>query len=420
MNTGRFFIQLKPFSERLANADAIIQRLRDKFREAPGVMTFLQSVQNIRIGARLTATQYQYSLRDIDLQELNDWAPRVFTKMRTLHGLLDVASDQQTGGARLMINIDRDAAERLGVHVTGIQQTLYDSFGKPFVAQLYGSTNTYRVILEVEQQYQTGASAISRIYVNGANGKLIPIQQFATLQQTPAPIAINHENQVPAVTISFNLASDLALGQAVAETEAAMAEIGAPPSLQGSFSGTAREFQRSLSTQPLLIAAALFVVYIVLGVLYESFAHPVTILLSLPSAAVGALFFLNVFGFDLTMMAIIGLLMLIGIVKKNAIMMVDFAIERTRREHMSPQQAIREAAILRFRPILMTTIAALFVTLPLAVGFGAGAELRQPLGVGAVGGLIVSQALTIFTTPVTYLYMERVNTWLSSKFGRSP
>ncbi|QGN00185.1 efflux RND transporter permease subunit [Methylocystis parvus] len=418
MNTGRFFIQLKPFTERLANADAIIQRLRGKFSEVPGVMTFLQSIQNIRIGARLTATQYQYTLRDIDLRELNDWAPRVFAKMRTLHGLLDVASDQQTGGSRLMINVDRDAAERLGVHVTGIQQTLYDSFGKPFIAQLYGSTNTYRVILEVERQYQTGASAISRIYVNSANGKLIPVQQFATLQQMPAPIAINHENQVPAVTISFNLASDVALGQAVAETETAMTEIGAPSSLQGSFSGTAREFQRSLSTQPLLIAAALFVVYIVLGVLYESFAHPVTILLSLPSAAVGALFFLNLFGFDLTMMAIIGLLMLIGIVKKNAIMMVDFAIERTRRESMSPQQAIHEAAILRFRPILMTTMAAIFVTLPLAVGFGAGAELRQPLGIGVVGGLIVSQALTIFTTPVTYLYMEQVGTWLSSKFGR--
>ncbi|MGJ0392457.1 MAG: efflux RND transporter permease subunit [Methylocystis sp.] len=414
-NTGRLFIQLKPFSERAANADGVIARLREKLVELPGVSTFLQSVQNIRIGARLTATQYQYTLRDIDLQELDAWAPKVLAKLRALSGLLDVASDQQTGGLRLMINIDRDAAARLGVNVTGIQQTLYDAFGKPFIAQLYGTTNTYRIVLEVQKIYQTGEAALSRIYVRNSDGQLIPIRQFASLAPTRSPIAVNHEDQVPAVTISFNLAPGASLGEAVASIENAVQQMGAPASLQGNFSGTAQEFQRSLSTQPLLIAAALFVVYVVLGVLYESFAHPVTILLSLPSAAAGALFFLNVFGFDLTMMAIIGLLMLIGIVKKNAIMMIDFAIERVRSEKLSPEQAIREAAVLRFRPILMTTMAAIFVTLPLAVGAGAGADLRQPLGVAVVGGLVVSQALTMFTTPVTYLYMERLAEWLSAR-----
>ncbi|MEF3366657.1 efflux RND transporter permease subunit [Methylocystis sp. 9N] len=416
-NSGRFFIQLKPYSERTASADGVIARLRAKFAQIPGVLTFLQSIQNIRIGARLTATQYQFTLRDSDLAELNEWAPQVLARMQTLPGLHDVASDQQAGGFRLMINIDRDAAARLGVNVTGIQQTLYDSFGKPFIAQLYGSTNTYRVVLEVEKQYQTSESALSRIYVRSSNDKLIPIRQFATLEPMQAPIAINHENQVPSVTISFNLAPKKSLGDAVDAVQNALVEMGAPISLQGSFSGTAREFQRSLATQPLLIGAALFVVYIVLGVLYESFVHPITILLSLPSAAVGAVFFLYVFGFDLTMMAIIGLVMLIGIVKKNAIMMIDFAIERTRGGHMRPEEAIHEAAILRFRPILMTTMAAVFVTLPLAVGIGAGADLRQPLGVAVVGGLLVSQALTMFTTPVTYLYMERLSHWISGKRG---
>jgi len=412
MNTGRLFLQLKPFGERNADADGVIRRLRGKLAEIPGVLTFLQSIQNIRIGAKLSATQYQYTLRDINLAELNGFAPKVQAKMRTLPGLLDVASDQQTGGLRLMLKIDRDAAARVGVNVTGIQQTLYDSFGKPFVAQLYGATNTYRVVLQVQQQYQTDDDALSRIYVRNNAGRLIPLRQFSTMDTTQAPIAVNHEGQAPAVTISFNLAPGVALGQAVTEVESAMAEMGAPAGLQGSFSGAAQEFQRSLSTQPLLITAALFVVYVVLGVLYESFAHPFTILLSLPSAAVGALFFLWAFGFDLTMMAIIGLLMLIGIVKKNAIMMIDFAIERARDEGMTPQDAIHEAATLRFRPILMTTMAAIFVTLPLAIGVGAGADLRQPLGVAVVGGLIVSQALTMFTTPVTFLYMERLSAWM--------
>jgi multidrug efflux pump subunit AcrB len=327
-----------------------------------------------------------------------------------LPALRDLTSDQQTGGEQLMINIDRDVAARLGVNVTTIQQTLYDAFGQPYVTQLYGATDTYHVVLEVAPQYQTDVAALSRIYVRGSGGKLIPVSQFATLERKPTPITVNHQGQIPAVTLSFNLAPGVSLGQAVQAVETAVNSLGTPATLTGSFQGSAREFQLSLSTQPVLIAAALFAVYIVLGMLYESFVHPVTILLTLPSASVGALFFLWLFGFELTMIAIIGLLMLIGIVKKNGIMLVDFAVERVK-AGMSPREAIEEAALLRFRPILMTTMAAVFVTLPIALGAGAGADLRQPLGVAVVGGLLVSQLLTLFTTPVTYLYMERLRSF---------
>ena len=342
----------------------------------------------------------------------------MLAKLKTIPGLQDVASDQQTGSLQLMIKINRDSAARLGVNVTTIEQTLYDAFGQPFITQLYGPLNTYHVVLEVAPQYQTDLSALSRIYVHGAGGQLIPISQFATLEPTQATIAVNHQGQFPAVTLSFNLAPGVSLGQAVDAIKKAAAEIGKPDTVQASFQGTAQEFQASLSTQPMLIVAALFAVYVVLGVLYESFVHPITILLTLPSASVGALFFLNIFGFDLTMMAIIGLIMLIGIVKKNAIMMIDFALERVRVEHKPAEEAIYEAAVLRFRPIMMTTMSAIFVTLPIAIGIGAGSDLRQPLGVAVVGGLIVSQALTLFTTPVTYLYMERFSEWASDRFAR--
>jgi hydrophobe/amphiphile efflux-1 (HAE1) family protein len=418
MNTGRVFIQLKPFRERTATTDQVIARLRPKLASVPGITVFLQSIQNIQVGARLARTQYQYTLQDMNFDELNAWAPKMLAKLKTLPGLRDVASDQQTGGLQLMIKINRDSAARLRVNVTTIQQTLYDAFGQPFITQLYGPLNTYHVILEVAPQYQTDVSALSRIYVHGAGGTLIPLSQFATLQPVPTNLSINHQGQFPAVTLSFNLAPGYSLGDAVQAIQKAETEIGKPNTLQASFQGTAQEFQISLSTQPLLIATALFAVYVVLGVLYESFVHPLTILLSLPSASVGALFFLHLFGFDLTMMAIIGLLMLIGIVKKNAIMMIDFALERLRVEHMPAEEAIYEAAVLRFRPILMTTMSAILVTIPIAVGIGAGSDLRQPLGVAVVGGLIVSQALTLFTIPVTYLYMERFSEWAADRFAR--
>jgi multidrug efflux pump subunit AcrB len=407
INTGRMFIVLKPLSKRDVTADQFIARLRPKLAAVPGVSTFLQSIQNIQVGGRLARTQYQYTLQDTNIDELDQWAPKMLAKLKSIHGLQDVASDQQTDSPQLMIDIDRDAAARLGVNVTTIEQTLYDAFGQPFVTQLYAPLNTYHVILEVEPQYQQDVSALSRLYVHGATGKMIPISQFATLKPTPGIISVNHQGQFPAVTLSFNLSWDVSLGTAVESIKQAETEVGKPATLETTFQGTASEFQKSLSTQPLLIAAALFAVYIVLGVLYESFIHPLTILLSLPSATVGALLSLKLFHFDLTMMAIIGLIMLIGIVKKNAIMMIDFALARERGGGKTAEESIYEAAVLRFRPIMMTTAAALFGTLPIAIGIGAGADLRQPLGVAVVGGLIVSQALTLFTTPVTYLYMDR-------------
>ncbi|HEY7247648.1 MAG TPA: efflux RND transporter permease subunit, partial [Xanthobacteraceae bacterium] len=418
LNTGRVFIQLKPFSQRTARADQIIQRLRPKLAAIPGITVFLQSIQNIQVGGRLARTQYQYTLQDVNIDELNAWAPKMLAKLRTLPGLQDVATDQSSGAVQLMIKINRDSAARLGVNITAIQQTLYDAFGQPYITQLYGPLNTYHVLLEVAPRYQTDVSALTRIYVRGSGGTLIPLSQIATLEPVAAPLAINHQAQFPSVTLSFNLAPGYSLGDAVEAIQKAAAQMGKPDTLQATFQGTAQEFQVSLSTQPLLITAALFAVYIVLGVLYESFVHPLTILLSLPSASAGALLFLWVFGFDLTMMAIIGLLMLIGIVKKNAIMMIDFALERLRVEHMPPERAIYEAAVLRFRPIMMTTMSALFVTVPIAIGFGSGADLRQPLGVAVVGGLIVSQALTLFTTPVTYLYMERLNAWATRRLAQ--
>ena len=317
-----------------------------------------------------------------------------------------------------MIDIDRDAAARLGVTITTIEQTLYDAFGKPFIAQLYGPLNTYHIIIQVAPRYQQDVSALTRLYVQGPSG-MIPMSQFAKFTPAPATISVNHQGQFPAVTLSFNLRPGVSLGQAVSTIQQATKTMGIPPTLQTSFQGTAQAFQRSLATQPLLIAAALFAVYIVLGVLYESFIHPFTILLSLPSAVVGALLFLRLFGFDLTMMAIIGLIMLIGIVKKNAIMMIDFALEHMRAGHKSAEEAIYEAAVLRFRPIMMTTMAAILGTLPIAIGLGAGADLRQPLGVAVVGGLLVSQALTLFTVPVTYLYMEAFSDYIGRRLKRN-
>jgi hydrophobe/amphiphile efflux-1 (HAE1) family protein len=418
-NTGRIFIQLKAVGERRATADQIIQRMRLKLAAVPGIATYLQSVQNIQLGGRISRTQYQYTLQDTDLNEVNAWAPKVLAKLKQSPLLQDVASDQQTGSPTLMIDIDRDAAARLGVNVALVQQTLSDAYGQPYVTQLYAPLNTYHVVIEVEPRFQQDLASLTQLYVHGSGTAMVPINQFAKLKSIPGTIAVNHQGQFPSVTLSFNLAPGVALGQAVDAIQEIEASISKPTTLQTSFQGTAQEFQRSLSTQPLLIAAALFAVYVVLGILYESFIHPFTILLSLPSATVGALISLKFLGFDLSMMAIIGLIMLIGIVKKNAIMMIDFALQRERHDGLSPDESIYEAAVLRFRPIMMTTMAALLGTLPIAIGVGAGADLRQPLGVAVVGGLIVSQALTLFTTPVTYLYMDKLSSLRSWRRRRA-
>jgi multidrug efflux pump subunit AcrB len=415
-NTGRIFISLKPWGERKAAEAEIIQRLRPKLAQVPGITTYLQPLETIQIGGRLSRTEYQYTLQDVDIAELQEWAPKLEAKLKTLPGLQDVASDLEHTSPQLMIRINRDLASRLGINPSTIESTLYDAFGQRYVTQIYAPLNTYRVVMEVAPAYQEDVSALSRLYVHGSGG-LIRVSQFADLVPTTTTVAVNHQGQFPAVTLSFNLAPGTSLGDAVNAINQAAQRIGLPKTVETSFQGTAQAFQSSLKTQPLLIAAAIFAVYVVLGILYES--HPVTILMSLPPASVGALLCLEIFGFDLSVIAIIGLIMLIGIVKKNAIMMIDFALERVRHEHKSPEEAIYEAAILRFRPIMMTTMAAIFGILPIAIGIGAGSELRQPLGIAVVGGLVVSQALTLFTIPVTYVYMERLSEWIG-RFRRSP
>jgi hydrophobe/amphiphile efflux-1 (HAE1) family protein len=414
LNTGRLFISLKPRNQRRASEQQIIERLRPKLRQIPGIRTFLQPLPTIRIGARLTQTQYQYTLQDVDLDELQRWAPRVEARLKTIPGLEDVASDLQLASPQLKVEIDRDLAARLGVNPNLIENTLYDAFGQRYITEIYGQLNTYHVVLEVEPAYQQDSDALSRIYVHGSGG-LVPLSQFARLVPASTAVSVNHEGQFPAVTLSFNLAPGTSLGQAIDRIDRAVAAMGLPKTVETSFQGTAQAFQQSLASQPLLIAAAIFAVYVVLGILYESFIHPITILMSLPPASVGALLALDIFGFDLSVIAIIGLIMLIGIVKKNAIMLIDFAIERRRHDLKSPEEAILEAATLRFRPIMMTTMAAIFGILPIALGIGAGAELRQPLGVAVVGGLVVSQLLTLFTIPVTYVYMEKLSGWLGGR-----
>jgi hydrophobe/amphiphile efflux-1 (HAE1) family protein len=416
-NTGRMFINLKPWNERKATAQQVIAQLYPKLSRVPGIETFMQVLQDVRVGARLAPTQYQYTLQDMNSAQLYRWAPKVLARMKTIPGLTEVTSDQQTDAPQVELDINRNLAARLGVNVSTIEQTLGEAFGQSYVAQLYGTTNTYHVIMELAPQYQDNPSALSRLYVSGSGGQLVPLSQFVRMVPRLTNLAVNEQGEFPAVTISFNLKPGTALGQAVNRIQAAEQQMHAPPTLIGSFQGTAQAFQASLKTEPLLIAAAIFAVYVVLGVLYESFIHPITILLSLPAAAVGALAALDLFGFELTLIAIIGLLMLIGIVKKNAIMMIDFALERRRHQHLSAEQAIYEAAVLRFRPIMMTTMAAIFGILPIAIGFGAGAALRQPLGVAVVGGLVVSQILTLFTIPVTYIYMDRLSDWLA-RLGR--
>ena len=407
-NTGRMFISLKPLHERKVSADQIIGRLRGKLAHVPGANLFLQSVQDLRIGGRASNAQFQYTLQSTDLTELNTFAPRMLAKLRTLEGLRDVNTDQQNRGLQAALVIDRDTAGRLGIQAQAIDDTLYDAFGQRQVSTIYTALNQYHVVLEVAPEFQQNPEALNAIYVKSSTGAQVPLSAITHFAPSTTPLAVNHQGFFPSVTLSFNLAAGIALSDAVTSIQGAERDVGLPASVRASFQGTAQAFQDSLSNQPILILAALVTVYIVLGVLYESYVHPITILSTLPSAGVGAVIALMLCGMDLNVIALIGIILLIGIVKKNAIMMIDVALDVERREGKAPAAAIYEACLLRFRPIMMTTSAALLGALPLAVGTGTGAELRRPLGITIVGGLLVSQALTLYTTPVVYLYLERL------------
>lgn len=411
-NTARMFAQLKPIGERKVSADQVIARLRRKSQGIPGATLFLQSVQDVSVGGRGSNAQFQYTLQADQISDLNYWAPTLMKQLEKIPELRDVNSDQQVHGLQASLVIDRDSASRLGVPMSTIDSTLNDAFGQRQVSNIYKGLNQYHVVLDVLPQYQENADALRSIYVASKSGKLVPLSAVAHYEPSSTSLQVNHQGQFPSITLSFNLALGASLGQATKDIDTAKAQIGMPTNVHGSFQGTAQAFQASLSSEPILILAALGAVYIVLGVLYESYIHPVTILSTLPSAGVGALLAIFLFKTDLNVISIIGIILLIGIVKKNAILMIDFAIQQERIEGKPPVDAIYQACLLRFRPIMMTTMAAMLGALPLAIGGGTGAELRQPLGITIVGGLIVSQMLTLFTTPVVYLYLDRFQTWI--------
>ena len=418
INSGRVFVALKPLNERKSTADQIINRLRPKLSVVPGATLYLQSVQDVKIGGRMSAAQYQYTIRSDSLPDLNRWAPVLVQAMRKLPQLSDVNSDQQNSGLAATLVIDRPTAARMGVTPQALDDVLYDAFGERQIAKTYTSINQYFVVLEVAPSFWQNPDALADVYVSSATGGMVPLSAFTHFDRATAPLAVNHSGVFPSVTMSFNLAPGVALGDAVGIIQAAQTKIGMPSTINGEFSGTAQAFAASLASEPLLIAAALAAVYVVLGVLYESYIHPITILSTLPSAGVGAILALLVTHTELSVIALIGIILLIGIVKKNAILMIDFALEVERRDHKSPRDAVFDACLLRFRPIMMTTMAALLGGLPLALGTGMGSELRRPLGITIVGGLILSQALTLFTTPVIYLYMDRLNNWVGRlRFG---
>jgi hydrophobic/amphiphilic exporter-1 (mainly G- bacteria), HAE1 family len=410
LNNGFFILGLKPRDARDASADQIIDRLRKKIATVPGGTLFLQAAQDLNVGGRLARTQYQFTLQDANLEELNSWAPRLLERLKKLPQLRDVASDQQNSSTKLALVIDRDQAARFGIQPALIDNTLYDAFGQREVTQYFTQLNSYHVVLEVTPALLSDPNSLSKIYIKSPiTGQQVPLSTFTRYDTGHTSyLSINHQGQFPAVTLSFNLAPGVALGEAVAAIQKEAAAIHLPAAILGTFQGTAQAFQASLKTAPWLILAALLAVYIILGVLYESYIHPLTILSTLPSAGVGALLMLMMFHFDLSVVGLIGIILLIGIVKKNGIMMVDFAIHAEREQHLSPEAAIRQACLLRFRPIMMTTMAAILGALPLMLGHGTGSELRQPLGFTMVGGLILSQMLTLFTTPVIYLYLDRL------------
>jgi multidrug efflux pump len=413
LNSGRVQINLKPLAVRKISASDIIRRLQPRLDKIDGITLFMQPVQDLTVEDRVSRTQFQYSLEDVDSKELSYWVPRFIDRLKKLPELRDVASDQLNGGLLVNLTIDRDSASRLGILPADIDNTLYDAFGQRQVSTIYTQLNQYHVVLEADPQFQQAPESLKNIYVHSSNGTQVPLSAFTSVTTAPSALALNHQGQFPVVTLSFNLAPGTSLGDAVNAINRTKSELGMPPSIQATFQGTAAAFLRSLGNEPILIFAALVTVYIVLGVLYESFIHPITILSTLPSAGVGAILALLLCKTEFSIIALIGIILLIGIVKKNAIMMIDFALDAERNEGKSPLDSIYEACLLRFRPIMMTTMAALLAGLPLALGTGVGSELRRPLGITIVGGLVLSQILTLYTTPVVYLAFD----WLSRRFS---
>jgi hydrophobe/amphiphile efflux-1 (HAE1) family protein len=408
VNSGRIMIDLKPISDRTASATEVLARLRKKAAGVPGIALFGQARQDVQIGAKVSKTQYQYTLQDPDVAELFKWAPIVLARLSALPELQDVTGDLQASAPRMTLKIDRDVLGRLGISPQAIDDTLYDAFGQRQVATIFTQLDEHRVILEVAPRYREDRAALDRLYVRSTSGQMAPLSALTRYESSVAPLAINHQDQFPSVTLSFNLSPGRSLGDAVAAVQGMERSLARPATLTSRFEGSAKVFESSLASQPYLIAAAILAVYIVLGILYESFIHPITILSTLPSAGVGAFLALMALHYDFSLIALIGMILLVGIVKKNAIMMIDFALDGERRRGLAPEVAIYEAALLRFRPIMMTTMAALLGGLPLALGTGAGSELRRPLGVAIVGGLLLSQVLTLYTTPVAYIYMSRL------------